>query len=278
MGGHLECIGWEISDKDEFARALDSVISAARDDAPGTPPYRHVRWVDPSGASIGFHLRDEMVECITPYFDPTGGLARWRVRTSEPRIDNTCEHCSGADCDVLDGDDLVTRATVQWLNFQPYRTWLQREQSFEIEIVAFSQQASFCQTREEFDAIQKASWSQPGKDEPRMPDGRPMRFAENAFLPEGMFGPDNAPVGQRATVLFAGRVESAETLTNTAAANQFRHVRIRTLPGSIDVVLAARETAAAPAVGQLALIRAWVVGRPVPPPPPPERRPWRLWR
>lgn len=53
-----------------------------------------------------------------------------------------------------------------------------------------------------------------------------------------------------------------------------------TLPGAIDVVADAAIVEGTPEVGALALLSAWLVGRPdvaapAPPPPPPRRGFWR---
>ena len=37
------------------------------------------------------------VDCVTPFFLPAAGLARWRVRSRGPVRDPQCRHCSGAD-------------------------------------------------------------------------------------------------------------------------------------------------------------------------------------
>jgi hypothetical protein len=78
------------------------------------PDAPHLRWTDPSGASVAFHLDEAgAIDCCTPFFQAPEP-ARWRVRTSGPHPDAGCSHCGGADCDVLDaGGELVTRATAR---------------------------------------------------------------------------------------------------------------------------------------------------------------------
>lgn len=81
----------------------------------------------------------------------------------------------------------------------------------------------------------------------------------NVFLPEGMFGASE-DVGQAAIALLAGRVEARTELTCTATARVFMHVRIGGLPGPIDLVADVFE--GTPAIGGIAVARAWLVGTP----------------
>jgi hypothetical protein len=208
------------------------------------------------------HLDGNSVECVTPFFvapEPT----QWRVKTSSPHDDGKCVHCGGADCDLLDGSgEMVTRATIQWLHFEPFRRWLTEAREFSLKVVAFAHRAAFYDDSAAFEAAQDGWW--PGIRGKAGPTGQPLGFAENAFLPEGMFG-DGKDVGAAATVLFAGRVESARVLTNALTNLQFGHARITTLPGVVDVVFDQAE--GAPAPGKLGVVRAWLVGQPdmVPP-------------
>jgi hypothetical protein len=259
VGNHLACIGFDVSDREAFVSLVDTLIDAAHVDAPAAPPDRHVRWTDASGAAVAFHLRGEHMECLTPFFAPDGGLTRWRVRTLGPAIDRECEHCGGADCDVLDErGETITRTTVQWLHSMPYVKWLSVAREFELEVAAFAEEALFVRTEAEFDTAQRELFGSPG-----------LKLARNAFLPEGMFGPDDASVTARATALFVGPVESVEQLTNSASGQPFHHVRIASLPGAVDTVLDGGILEREPAIGDLALVRAWLVGRPVEKPPKP---------
>jgi len=194
-------------------------------------------WTDPRGAALKFHFEDGAVACVTPFFvspDPTV----WRVGTTIPVRDDGCIHCSGADCDLVDASgEMITRTTVQLLDFasfDPGRTSV-------LEVVAFAHHAVFCRP-EDFAAESKKVLS--------------MGMADISFLPVGMFGP-LSPVGERAISIFAGRVEAVRSLRCKA---DFVHVRVRTLPGPIDVVLPEAPEAH---IGQQALVEAWLVARPL---------------
>ncbi len=263
---HLSCIGLTVGDKEAFGALIDYAVAHATDDAPARAPARHVRWTDASGAALVVHLADaQTIECITPYFvapEPT----RWRVRTSAPADDAGCAHCGGADCDIVDGSgELVTRTTVQWLHYQPYREWLGEARDERIEVVAFAHRAAFYATTEAFEADQESWWPGIGKLGADAPPGRQIKgFADVSFLPEGMFAPPG-DMKVRASCMFAGRVEAVARPINGHTKRAFLHVRVATLPGAIDVV--ADEHEGTPEVGGRAVVRAWLVGRPETPPP-----------
>ncbi len=269
MPSHFSSIGLAVADSSELASVMDSVIPAATEVAL-TRRGRHLQWIDPAGTSICFHLdRAGRIECVTPFFVPAAGLARWRVRTTVPSPDAECRHCSGADCDVLDADgQMVTRTAVQWACFAPYEEWLAHERTYDLEVVAFAERAAFFASEAEFDAAQAEWWGGPKGSEKK-----PLRFAPVSFLPEGLFGAAK-DMDQRAISSFAGRVERAET-SKPERGKAFAHVRISTLPGAVDVVADPAIFEGAPEVGRIAWIRAWLVGRPVEPAPPaPPPRSW----
>jgi len=271
---HFSSIGLAADGQDGFVRLIDQVMEGAVDDAPATPPARHVRWTDASGASVAIHAdAPPEIACVTPYFvspSPT----RWRVRTHAAALDPECAHCGGADCDVLDdAGELVTRTTAQWLHFVPYRTWLaDGTRDFPLEVVAFAHQASFFATEQAFSDGQAAWFG----DEPMAATGKPMRLATESFMPTGMFAEAGATVGERAVVLFAGRVESVARPVNALTSRSFLHARVATLPGALDVVADPAVLEGTPAVGALALVSGWLVGRPTvaPPTPPPRTGGW----
>lgn len=266
MSSNLGCIGMTPTDEDSFSRLMVQLSEKASVEASGRGSLVHRRWADPSGASIAFHVKADDIACITPFFAPEDGLTRWSVQTTQPWRDEQCVHCSGADCDVLDASgELVTRATVQWLHFLPWQKWLETPHRFELEVVAFARAAQVFDGPEAFFAAQEKELT-----EARAADASSEtlpRFAENAFLPTGMFSEDEP---DRATAVFAGRITRVEHRVNTQTGGDFHRLRVHTLPGEIDVVLS--ECDGEPQVGAIAWIDAWLVGRPVdPPPPPPER-------
>ncbi len=259
---HFSVIGLRVEGQDAMMRLVEAAASTAVDAVP-TFPGQHLRWTDPSGAALALHLDGQAIACVTPFF-VAPEATRWRVRTSSAHDDHECAHCGGADCDLLDGSgEMVTRSTIQWLHFQPFRRWLAEPRGFSLRVVAFAHRAAFYDDSAAFEAGQESWW--PGVRDRKGPTGQPMGFAEECFLPEGMFG-DGKDVGDAATVLFAGRVEHARTVTNTLTGLQFEHARIATLPGAVDVVFDRSE--GAPGAGKLAVVRAWLVGQPDLAPPP----------
>src|SRR5688500_17308708 len=117
MASHFTCIGLTAADQAAFFALLDSLIERAEEvGGPG-----HLYWRDPSGAALAFHVDGNAIECVTPFFDADDG-STWLVETSAPADDPGCEHCGGADCDLLDASgEMVTRSAVQWLQFQAER-------------------------------------------------------------------------------------------------------------------------------------------------------------
>jgi hypothetical protein len=177
-------------------------------------------------------------------------------------------------CDVLGSDgEMVTRAIVQWVEFQAYREWLTTPQKFELELVAFAEEASFFSSEEEYEAF-PGSWLNSGeqKEPPASGGVKAVRFASNVFIPTGSFAPEAGPISQRASAMFAGRVEESERIVNSITSEPFHRVRVNTLPGPIDTVLDPKHCKDEPAVGEIAFIQGWLVGRPMIPPP--EKRGW----
>ena len=247
---------------------LAPLLDHACDDVPPAPPYRHRRWTDPSGASVAVHSRAGVVECITPWFAPPGGVTRWRVRTSAVASDPECVHCSGADCDVLDEHyEQVTRACVQWLHFQPWERVLVEPRELELEVVAFADECHFFETAEEFERAQSAWFASDGKGAPTDPAGHPLRFAQDAFVPIGMFGEGATSMTERASAMFGGQVELVEQRVVGAFGTEFQHVRVRTLPGAIDVLLPPGSAQGLAQPGRIAWVQGWLVGRPTQLPP-----------
>ena len=268
MANHFACIGlWE-GDMQQSFEKLAPLLEQAGDDVPPAPPFRHRRWTDPSGASVAVHSRAGVVECITPWFAPTGGVTRWHVRTCRVATDPDCVHCSGADCDVLDERfEQVTRACVQWLHFQPWERLLAEPHELELEVVAFADEAHFFTTPEAFTQAQSTWFDSDGKGAPTGPAGTPLSFAEDAFVPIGMFGNEPRSMAERASAMFGGRVEHVEERVVDTFGTGFQHVRIRTLPGAIDVLIEPGSAEGVPQLGSIAWVQGWLVGRPTSPPP-----------
>lgn len=228
---HFACIGL----LDPQSR-VPSLCDLAREDAPTLRGVQSLLWKDESGAAIAFHAEGDSVVCITPWF-ASPSPTFWRVDGAVPAIDEQCVHCSGADCNfVSDRRELVTRSCVQMLHFGASEAILSSGAPFDLEIVAFADVARFC-TSEDFDAVRATMTS--------------LNIAQESFLPMGMFG-----ASPRSCALFAGTVEHVELRQHGAG---FLHVRIRTLPGSIDVVMTPDHVARP---GDLAIVEGWLVGRP----------------
>ena len=243
MFSHLDAIGLTA---DEFEAQFDAIIDLATEEAT-TAGSRHLRWLDTSGASMAFHVVGDKIACITPFFDPWVGLSRWQVTTSEAHDNDECAHCGGADCDLLVDGEMVTRATIQWLHFLPCRDWLAQERTYDLEVVAFAEQLEIHADEEAF--RRNATTATSG-----------LKLSPEAFIPLGMFGEEAGGSAPRA--LLAGRVTSAALLHNPFG-GPFWHLRLESLPGPVDVVAPAHALEAQPKAGAIALVEAWLVGRPV---------------
>lgn len=272
---NFAAIGFDGETPEEVQGFVAQAIDAGRPPAQlGAAADRHLWWHDDSGAGMAAHLgKGGEVECVTPFFVAPGGGTRWRVVTNAAHPDSQCRHCSGADCDILDpAGELLTRATVQWAFFEPYRHWLSTKREYELEVVAFASTLSLCATSEDLEQAQALFFGPGDTSEPSEP-AKPMRLAEEALLPYGMFEHEGALSG-RARVVLTGAVEAVAQRTNGLTGRRFTHARVRTLGGAIDVVAPASalpDTASKP---KLAFADVWLVGRPCEPPPAPAPTSW----
>ena len=250
---NLACIGVAVADEDQMGQVLMGLIEDAVEDAPSSRKSQHLLWRDDSGAAVAFHLSKDELSCITPFF-AAPQPATWRVRTSQATVDPECLHCSGADCDVLDPKgETVTRAAIQWLHFAPYDKWLRRTREFAIEVVAFAHWVGFYPDEAAF----TAACAERTKDE----TGESLSLAPDFFLPAGLFG-NSKHMGERAECSFAGTVSSVTTLNNSRTDQPFLHLRVDTLAGPTDIVCPPDACEGRPAVGSIAWMEAWLVGRP----------------
>jgi hypothetical protein len=239
VASHFACLGIRVDSPEAFAQTLDPLVDMA---SPTEHPG-HVHWVDPSGAAISFHLEQEQIACVTPFFAAPDEGCRWRVQTHEPLDDRDCPHCGGADCDLLDASGrLVTRTCVQWVDYRPYRAWLEQSRTFSLRVTLFSRVAHFYDSEAEFSA------AKPFKES----------LAPMAFMPYGMFSSPDELVA-RASAIVTGPVLQAAVLHNQATGGRFVHVRMDTLAGPMDLVVA---EGALPRVGGHAAVQGWLVGRP----------------
>lgn len=210
----------------------------------------HWLWRDPSGAALAFHLEGDEIACVTPFFvasDP----AVWSVHCEGPAVDPECVHCSGLDCDVQKDGEMLTRATVQLLHYEPYEAWLRQPRDFQIAVVAFAHLVDVFADREAFAAAMKADLGEDGAN-----------LAENFFVPVGMLEETAGGMIGRARAVFAGRITEIESQQNTLAGGEFWHARVDTYPGFIDVVFPAAAAPAPPEVGSILRAEAWLVARP----------------
>ncbi len=267
--GNLSAIGFAVSSEDDFRRTVGAALECAVPPPDLGASAAHYRWFrDASGAALAVRLdARKAIECITPFFAAPDGGTRWRVHTSEPHLDRECLHCSGADCDVLDpsSGEMCTRTALQFLFFEPYQVWLREERTFDVVIVGFASSLSLCATPDDFERAQAVLFGEADPSVPREP-GKPMRLADQAFMPHGMFGAEGN-LGARARALLTGNVESVTLARNEMAGAPFVHTRVRTLGGPIDIVAPA-DSVEVPEHATLAVADCWLVGRPVEAPPP----------
>jgi hypothetical protein len=239
---HFAAIGFTAADAEAFGALLDGLLRDAHEEKlPG--PAHHLLASDESGAQIAFHLEAGEEPCLTPWF--AAGSPTLDVETGDLVDDADCAHCGGVDCDFLDAKGtVVTRATVQWLYAQPWRAWLTEPRKVPLRLVAFAHRASAYPDRAAFEAAR--------------PLGE-LKIDDQAFFPIGMFT-EATSVTARASVLFAGEIVSVARRDNARGGGQFQHLRVATLPGTLDVVAASVDGEAHP--GALVLIEAWLVGTP----------------
>jgi len=160
---------------------------------------------------------------------------------------------------------MCTRTALQFLFFEPYRVWLERERTFDMTVVGFASSLSLCATPDDLEHAQAALFGEAKANVPREP-GKPLRLADQAFLPYGMFGAEG-DLGARARALLTGNVEAVTLARNEITGTPFVHTRVLTLCGPIDVV-APVDAVEVPEHAMLAIADCWLVGRPVDAPSP----------
>jgi len=259
MSSHFESIGLRLPDAKALVDFVGKNWSRFQEELRGDDT-RHLRWTDPSGASLAVHEQRGEVVCLTPFFDPPEGPSRWTVRSNAPREDEECVHCGGADVDVLVDGEMVTRSTVQWLQFMPYRKWLRSSREYSLTVVGFTEKLILYPDEAAFDRG------------PQLEGLGSLRLAVSSFLPFGMFeaaglgvpGGVPAPVGVRraARASISGRISKANRRENTQG-TAFWHLRVDSLPGQLDVVAPLEALDGPPPAGAIALLDAWLVARPV---------------
>lgn len=293
MASHFGCIGLSTASEEEFGALVERIAGEAMEDAPRGPGTAHLRWTDPSGASMALHCDvqgDELgIVCVTPFFAPEAhgdhgddhdqGLARWRVR-AERVADPACFHCGGVDCEVLDTDgETATRAIVQLLHYEPWAEALAKARPLVLEAVVFVQEAHLFDDDAAFLAWQRAEGWVPqvegddgtGAAAPviaETADGEraPIQLgglAEDAFLPFGAMLERDRPLTERAVAMLGGRVVFARRRKAAATGNVFWWVRLAALFGPVDVVAAEPSFARPPRENDLVWVTGWIVARPV---------------
>lgn len=245
---HFSCIGLDGASPEVFQASVEQCLAAA------LPERDRLAWRDPSGAALLAHLDGGEVACVTPWLRATEPSV-WQVTTRAPQLDD-CVHCSGVACDLLVEGELASRAFVQLLRFTDLQPWLSApgERSWPLEVVGFAHAFEAFASPEAFERWQAGYWRTPDGTPRTQADGKPLRFAETFFLPEGMFGQP-----MEATALLSGRARSARWLTNTLTGQRFGLVRLGTLVGELNVVLDAGDCTL-PRPDELCVARAWLVG------------------
>lgn len=261
---HLSAIGFGAPDLVAFDALVDRTLQDAVEPGELGAEGRRHRWVrDESGAAMAAHLEGDAIECLTPFFRPEDGGTRWRVRTHSPHLDQDCRHCSGADCDILGddpADEMLTRATVQWLYFDAWADRLREERTLDLRVVGFASRLYVADDDARWEAAQTELFGPANPDEAPRP-GHPMRLADQAMLPYGMFG-NEGDVGSRARALVTGRVQVARRLTNGITGQRFLWLRVETLGGPLDLV-SPDDPACLLEPGTRALAEVWLVGDPL---------------
>lgn len=248
----LSCIGIRASGEvlDEMYLAL---ANASRQPALRSSRTRHLLWKDGAGGAIAFHVARDGIQCATPFFEAPEPTV-WNVSTFGIAADEACDHCSGADCAVLD-DEAETRAivAVQWLHFAPYESFLRKAQLFDLEVVGF---VSSLRTYGDRSALRAAEPCPAVGDD----YGGELFFATGASA--------GAPrLKDRARALIGGELEVVDHRGSALTNEPFAYARLRTSIGLLNVVVNPDNVEGSLAAGRWAWCDAWLVGRPTEPPP-----------
>lgn len=162
--------------------------------------------------------------------------------------------------DVIIDGEMVTRSTVQWLQFLPYRDWLRSTREYSLAVAAFTEKLILYPDEAAFD---------------RGPQIGSLRLSVSSFLPFGMFeaaglgvlgamprpAQSGGHVRRAARVSMSGRISEATRRQNTQG-TAFWHLRVDSVPGQVDVVAPLEAVGDRSPRGSIALLDAWLVARP----------------
>ncbi|HSC88698.1 MAG TPA: hypothetical protein VLC09_15560 [Polyangiaceae bacterium] len=177
-------------------------------------------------------------------------------------------------CDILDIDaQLATRTAVQFVFFDAYDEWLREERTYPLQVVGFASTLSLCSDDAAWELAQAELFGAAAPGQIGEP-GKPMRLADQGFLPHGMFG-NEGDLRARARATVTGQVVSLSHPTNQLSGQRFTWARVASMMGELDIV-APFTGEVARTDGMRALADVWLVGHPEGSPPRPGKR--SLWR
>ncbi len=232
MASHFGAIGIEVADQDEFSERVVSLISAgtARQIAPKVS--EHV-WTDSSGARLVAQVRKGELEFLLPCLAGT-----------TPAVPVRDVHLVGDETvmlELLDGveGEMVCPVAVELEDRAVLAHSGGRIETGSLVLAALAEEVTVHADAEAYSASQ---------------DGDEPKFAEDFFIPSGVFSPTEPSPDwtPSAHALFAGEVIEADTPVNTVSGKAFHRIRVRTIAAiELDVAIAATDLEQPPVRGNI---------------------------
>ncbi len=242
MGGHFACIGLDTDSEEEFGELLERLVQRSAV-LPSAPNERLLRWLDASGAALFFHIgADESVDCVTPSYNSTTWVPA-RIRSFLEH--DECRHCNPAVVEILDDTGEMSYPMVLQLeNVAGAVARFAVQSRVQLRVAGFAEECQAWKTEDEFFSSQA---------------NQEIKFAAQAFVPVGQFGPHNTPHAS-----ITGIVVDSQIKRNAETGKDFWVGRVGSYGAEYEIVASVADVPTQIQSGWVVKCTCWMVGDMVP--------------
>lgn len=241
MASHLSDIGFPVRGTGD----IEELVQRATEEGGLSEPY--IRWAPGQGVELWLQVTPEgEVVGFNPHFAGAGRMRIGGVQliSSEEFPLDGCIH-GWADPEDEEAESGLFPLVIDIPDFEHVRGRIATGEAVTVQVAAFAHELSCYASDEAFDAAQEQGF----------------KWAPEAFMPMGLFGPDGEDVPPRAEALLSGHVRQAELRTNPVTGEPFHCLSVQTLGGVVDVVADPSVVDGAPVVGGVVQGTFWLSGR-----------------